>query len=268
MGAVSNGFPDSLLKDLPGACADEGEAVRVLERERWGDTPACPRCGVTEVSQLKARDGQRNRRFLWRCHGCRRQFTVRIGTVFEDSRIPLRHWCFAFWAACAHKKGVSALQISRQTKVSYKSALFMMHRIRYAMSDDVSGGPLTGIVEVDETYVGGKPRHRRLKPGKRPGQPFAYTPGRVADSKTPVVAMVERGGRVRARVPGHVTAANLSEVMRANISPDAHLMTDEAMPYRTIGKYFAQHSRVHHTRKEYVRGLASTNTVEGFFSLL
>lgn len=128
---------DSLevVRLLPRACTDEVAAVEFLEKQRWGDSPACPRCGDTDVRQLRDRaSGERSKRFLWYCRGCGRQHTVRIGTVFEDSRIPLRHWCFAFWAACASKKGVSALQIRRQTGVSYKSALFMMHRIRYAMA--------------------------------------------------------------------------------------------------------------------------------------
>jgi transposase-like protein len=124
-----------LIRELPMACVDERIAVEFVERQRWGDTPACPRCGDTNVYQMRDRkSGKRNKRYLWRCNGCADQFTVRIGTIFEDSRIPLKHWCFAFWAACAGKKGVSALQIRRQTQLSYKSALFMMHRIRYAMA--------------------------------------------------------------------------------------------------------------------------------------
>src|SRR5215208_6211329 len=118
---------------LPAVCSDERTAVEFWERHRLGDTPNCPRCGDTAVAQMKARDGERNARFLWRCHGCKQQFTVRVGTVMEDSPIPVRHWCYALWAACASKKGVSAKQIQRMTGVSYKSALFLMHRIRFAM---------------------------------------------------------------------------------------------------------------------------------------
>src|SRR3990167_5797638 len=94
--------------------------------------------------------GERSKRFLWKCNGCGEQYTVRIGTIFEESRIPLRHWCFAFWAACSSKKGVSALQIRRQTQISYKSALFMMHRIRYVMAPDAPAPKLTGTVERSE----------------------------------------------------------------------------------------------------------------------
>ena len=148
-----------VVRALPRACSDERAAVEFLEKQRWGDSPACPHCGALDVYQMLGRDGQRNSRYLWRCKACGGQFTVRIGTVFEDSRIPLMRWCFAFWAACASKKGVSALQIRRQTGVSYKSALFMMHRIRYAMAPDTPTAPkLTGFVEADETFVGGKPR--------------------------------------------------------------------------------------------------------------
>src|SRR6266566_2615310 len=148
----------SIVSALPRSCSDELAAVEFLERQRWGDEPACPRCGDTDVYQMRGRDGKRNKRFLWLCRGCGEQFTVRIGTVFEDSRIPLRHWCYGFWAACASKKGVSALQIKRVTGLSYKSALFLMHRIRWAMTETPMD-PLGGIVEVDETYVGGKPRN-------------------------------------------------------------------------------------------------------------
>lgn len=124
-----------IVTSIPLACADEQAAVEFLEDHRWGDCPGCPRCGDTDVYQMKdAKTGERNKRFLWRCRGCKKQFTVRIGTVFEDSRIHLRHWCYALWAACSSKKGVSALQIKRQTGLTYKSALFVMQRIRYAMS--------------------------------------------------------------------------------------------------------------------------------------
>jgi transposase-like protein len=256
-----------VIRNLPAACADELTAVEFMEAQRWGDTPACPRCGATDVYAMRGSDGKRSKRYLWRCRGCSQQYTVRIGTVFEDSRIPLRHWCYAFWAACASKKGVSALQIKRMTGLSYKSALFMMHRIRFAMSDN-AGAPLNGIVEVDETYVGGKPRK---------GQPVARAPfGQrrkgpgldFKDRKTPVVAMVQRGGEVRAVVPQHVTAANLRQIMRQHIAMTARIMTDESPPYVTLGKEYASHERVNHSVGEYARGHVTTNTVEGFFALL
>lgn len=151
---------NEILREIPVACRDETAAVEFLEKQRWGDMPACPRCGGMEVRKMADRNGGRNKRFLWRCDDCKKQFTVRIGTVFEDSRIPLRIWCYAFWRACALKKGISSLQISRECHITYKSALFMMHRIRYAMSAPKQREKLRGTIEADETYVGGKPRHR------------------------------------------------------------------------------------------------------------
>ncbi len=235
-----------IVRHLPKACSDETASVEFLEAQRWGDHPACVHCGSMAVYQMTGRDGGRNKRFLWRCRDCGKQYTVRVGTVFEDSLIPLRHWCFAFWAACSSKKGVSAMQIKRQTGLSYKSALFMMHRIRFAMADDhAKPAPLTGTVEIDETYVGGKPRTKQAD-GKRLS-PVA--------NKIPVVAMVQRGGQVRAIVMPTVNAENLKTAIAANVHSSARLMTDEASVYKTLGKdYEGGHHTVVHSNGEYVRG--------------
>jgi transposase-like protein len=263
-----------LLKELPRACTDEVAALEFMEKLRWGDSPACPRCGDTDVYQMRDRaTRERSKRFLWRCNGCGEQYTVRIGTVFEDSRIALRYWCFAFWAACASKKGVSALQIRRQTGVSYKSALFMMHRIRYAMAPDAPKAPkLTGTVEVDETWVGGKPRPRTRREWARLRKEVLSRGGRrvpnARSNKTPVMAMVERGGEVRAQVIADVTARNVGEVLLANVSADAHLRTDEGGHYRRIGRRFASHEEVKHGLHQYVKGDASVNAAESFFARL
>ncbi len=248
---------DPVIQEIPLACADEKAAVEFMEKQRWGDTPACPCCGDTDVYQMKdSRTRERQANYRWRCHGCKRQYTVRKGTVFEDSRIPLRHWCYGFWRASTSKKGVSALEIHRHTGVSYKSALFMLHRIRFAMADSVTG-PLSGDVEVDETYVGGKPRQSK-------------NPRKQWSTKQPVMAMVERKGRVRTKVIANVTAKTLSKEIRNSIDPDnSRLLTDEYKCYRTVGREFANgHERVHHGKKEYARGDVSTNTVEGFFSIV
>jgi transposase-like protein len=246
---------DTPIQDLPAACADETLAVEFMEKHRWGDYPGCPHCGDMDVYIMRSRDGTREKHFRWRCRGCKSQFSVRTGTVFEDSRIPLRHWCFAFWRASTSKKGVSALEIHRQTGLSYKSSLFLLHRIRFAMAP-TDGNPLTGIVEVDETYVGGKARNHKTRK-------------EAWDNKSPVVALVERGGRVRSMVVADVTAKTLKTAIRNNVDRRSRIMTDEAKQYQGIGREFeGGHETVKHSAKEYVRGDVSTNTVEGYFSIV
>jgi transposase-like protein len=195
------------------------------------------------------------RKYRWRCKDCKKQYTVRIGTVLEDSRIELRHWCFGFWRASTSKKGVSALEIHRQTGLSYKSSLFMLHRIRFAMAP-ADSNPLTGIVEVDETYIGGKPRN--------PGEEREKW-----SSKVPVMAMIERGGRVRPKVIADVTAKTLQFAIRENVDRRSRIMTDEHASYSGIGRFYdGGHETVNHSEREYARGDVTTNTVEGFFSVL
>lgn len=261
------GAADEIITALPAACSDERLAVEFIERQRWGDSPACPRCGDCAVRQMQAKDGTRNKRYLWKCAGCKQQFTARVGTIMEDSPIPLRHWCYAFWAACAGKKGVSALQIQRQTGLSYKSALFMMHRIRYAMTPLDEPAKLMGIVEADETYVGGRVRPRSLAERKADRTGLGRLPTRNND-KVPVMALVQRGGDVRATVVPTVTAVNVREVLLSYVDPSARLMTDEAGVYQKVGKPFASHDTVEHGRGEYVRGEAHINSAESFFSRL
>lgn len=257
----------AILARIPRACSDELAAVEFMEEQRWGGSPCCPRCGDMDVVMMKAKDGTRNARFLWRCHGCKQQYTVKIGTVMEDSPIPVRHWCLAFYRACASKKGISALQLSRETGLSYKSALFLMHRIRWAMAPANETEPKLGVgggtVEFDETYVGGRPRRISLRADgtvrQGPGWDFSKR-------KTPVVAGVERGGRVKARVVGDVTGTTLPRYVNEMVDKSAHLMTDERASYGKIGREYASHETVHHKSGEYVRGDVTTNRIEGFFA--
>src|SRR5947209_9943011 len=151
-----------IIDEIPLACSNELAAVEFLEKQRWGDTPCCVHCGSVDVYKMTdAKTGERNKRFLWRCHDCKQQYTVRLGTVYEESRLDLRHWCYAFWRASTSKKGVAALEIQRHCQISYKSALFLMNRIRFAMAPDPDAPKLKGIVELDEVYVG--PRKQRYK---------------------------------------------------------------------------------------------------------
>jgi transposase-like protein len=248
---------DPVLMALPAACSDERAAVEFMEKQRWGDQPACPCCGSIAVYQmLDSKTGERQANYRWRCKDCKQQYTVRKGTVFEDSRIALRHWCYAFWRASTSKKGVAALEIHRQTGLCYKSSLFLLNRIRFAMSNSAPD-MLKGPVEVDETYIGGKPRYKgQSKRGH-------------GTNKQGVMAMVERGGKVKTKPIASVTAFHLKQIIRDNVHKSARIFSDECTSYTGIGKEFdGGHDTVKHRAKEYARGDVTTNTVEGFFSIV
>ena len=246
-----------IIEALPLACADELAAVELFEKQRWGDTPCCVRCGSVDVYKMGDRKtGGRNKRFLWRCRDCGDQYTVRIGTVYEETRLDLRHWCYAFWRAATSKKGVSALEIKRHCQISYKSALFLMNRIRFAMAPDPDMPKLTGTVECDETYVGGKPRYKGVSKRGR------------GTNKTPVFAAVERNGRIYRRVVANVTGETLKGAIREIVDTDARIITDENLAYRGIGVQYASHETVCHSAKEYARGDVNTNTAESSFALV
>jgi transposase-like protein len=249
-----------VIKNIPLVCSNELAAVELFEKLRWGKHPGCVHCGSVDVYKMvDAKTGERNKRFLWRCHDCHKQFTVRIGTVYEESRIELRHWAYAFWRASTSKKGVSALEIMRQCQISYKSALFLMNRIRFAMAPDnpTANEKLRGTVECDETYVGGKPRYR--------GQSL---PGR-GTRKTPVFAAVERQGRIRRQVVADVTGKTLRWAIREMVDEKARIITDDFSSYDGLASQFqGGHHKIAHSTKEYVRGDIHTNTVESSFALL
>lgn len=247
------------LKGLSKDYSREDEARELLESIRWADGVCCPRCGSTEVTKIEANPEKKIRRGLYRCKDCRKnkrsnQFTVTVGTIFEDSHIPLSQWLQAITLLCSSKKGISAHQLHRQLGITYKSAWFMAHRIRYAMGTTAFKSKMKGVIEADETYVGGKAR----RIGRNTGW----------ENKTPVFSLVQRDGGVRSFVVANVTGANVKEVLRKNVHRSADIMTDESKLYFAIGNEFASHSVVNHKRYEYVRDNAYTNTVEGFFSIL
>lgn len=253
--------PSPILGALKAAALSEAAAVEFLEQQRWGDAPACPRCGAAEVYKMTSVDGLRNKDYRWRCKGCKKMFTVRTGTIFEESRLPLRVWVYAFWKACSSKKGIAALQLAREMEITHKSALFVLRRIRHGLGYDQHTDPklLIGTVEVDETYVGGKPRYA-----------FTTKPGRGTE-KAPVIGMVERGGNVRFRMLERITADKLAGVIAANTSITARLITDEFPAYKGVGRQFlGGHYSVSHSQKQFKKFGTDihSNTVEGVFSLL
>jgi transposase-like protein len=239
-----------------------------LESLRWPNGAVCPHCGGTERNVRL--QGKSHRPGLWFCGDCRTQFTVTVGTVFERSKVPLHKWLLANHLICAAKKGISAHQLHRMLGVTYKTAWFMTHRIREAMTD-VPSGPLGGsgkIVEVDETYWG-RSEEAPAKPKEGTEARRRYRGTRVMKDMRPIVALVERDGKMRGFHMAAVTKENLREALAKHVHPQTHLMTDEARMYRPIGReLFAQHSTVNHGRKEYARGNVTTNTVEGFFAIL
>jgi transposase-like protein len=233
-----------VIAALARARQDETAAVDFFEEQRWGNDPRCAHCDSREVYKIIDRQsGQRNKRYLWRCRTCGKQYTVRVNTVYEDSPIPLKVWAHVFWAACSSKKGVSALQIKRQAGVTYKSALYLMHRIRLAMdefatiehaTDDQPG--FEGIAEADETYVGGKEKNKPL------GQRNPRNLG--GKGKTAVFSMLQRDGKMRSVVMDRVTFHNLRTALVENVSPEARVMTDSLNLHSFVTGPFASHETV------------------------
>lgn len=265
-----------VLNEARMAIGDEARAVAFWERYRWNDTPACVHCGDVDVYQMRNRQGERDARWRWRCRGCGKQYSVRVGTVMEGSNLPFRHWTLALWLWCSSKKGFASKQFQRMTGCSYKSALFVSHRLRFAMADEFPV-PMDGTIEVDETYVGGKPK--KITKGQKEkalaeGKPIPKNKRGRGTSKIPVVVIVQRGGRVTASPVANVTAANLQTAIRMHVDPKARICTDDFSLYRGIGKHFeGGHYTVNHTADEFGRReedgtVTHTNTAEGFNSLL
>lgn len=250
---------DLTLDDIQSRFATDEAARAYLEEIRWPNGVVCPHCknaDQTKFYAIKANTVAKVRNGLRQCVECKKQFTCTVGTIFEDSHIPLRKWLVAWYLLCSSKKGISSLQIQRMLGLgSYRSALFMMHRIRYALKHPAFTKQLSGTVEMDETFVGGK-----AKPGTNKWH-----------NKTPVVSLVERGGNVRSMVMERITSKNLNRAIREHVEVGSTVCTDDFIAYRSMPKIFT-HKAVKHGAKEYARRegdfTVHTNTVEGSFSLL
>jgi transposase-like protein len=243
---------DNLLNPI---FQDEEKAREHLEALRWSEFRACPHCGDCENNSPTA--SKKHKPGLYYCNSCKKTFTVCVGTLFERSHIPLNKWLLAFHLMASSKKGMSAHQLHRSLGITYKSAWFMAHRIREAMSGH--GGGVLGSggtpVEVDETYWGTEKKRRNHK-----------TTG--GTHKMKILSLVERDGEKRSFHVPRVNAKTLRPILQAQIAKDGHLMTDEAGAYKPIGKGFAQHSSVNHRNGEYARGDVTTNSVESSFAIL
>jgi transposase-like protein len=233
---------------------NETAAIARLEAMLWPDGPYCPRCGgFDRISPVKG-----GRPGLRRCGPCKREFTVTVGTIFERSHVKLHKWFQAAHLMASSKKGISAHQLHRTLKVTYKTAWFMAHRLREAMRElhPVQLGGADKIVEIDETYIGGKERNKHV--GKR------SKTVRGAAGKEIAFSLVERGGRVRSRHIPSVNSITLGPILREQINRATRVMSDEGQP----DGIFRQHETVNHSIEEYVRGDVHTNTIEGYFSIL
>jgi transposase-like protein len=240
---------------------DEAEAYAYVEARVWPNGPVCPHCGNADPARIRLMQGKSTRIGVRQCNECRKPFTVKIGTIFEASHVPLRLWLQAIHLICSSKKGMSANQLHRILGVTLKTAWFMGHRIREAMRE---GGlaPMGGagsIVEVDETFFGHK-------------QGVEVRRGWVRH-KSAVLTLVERGGSARSFHVENVRQEDVLPIIRANLARESHVMTDEAARYSKLGDEFAKHDAVDHSREEYAYRdrktgtLIGTNTVEGYYSI-
>ena len=238
-----------------------------LEAQRWPHGPNCPHCGNADATTIAKVEGkkQSHRAGLYYCNECKGQFTVTVGTVFERSKIALNKWLLATFLLSSSKKGMSAHQLHRMLGVTYKTAWFMAHRIREAMKEDVkSAGPLGGegkTIEADETYYGPKDTIKKRTIRGKPSN----------SSKRSIVALVERGGKVRSFYVQRATTASIRDILVRNADRKSDLITDESNFYPNTGREFASHATVKHTAGEYVRyesdRVVHTNTIENTFSV-
>jgi transposase-like protein len=245
---------------------DDNKAREYLESIRWPNGPVCPHCGTVSANHYRLEGkggdkGQKARPGLLKCceKACRKQFSVTVGTVFERSHIPLSKWLMAAHLLCCSKKGISSHQLMRTLGVTYKTAWFLSHRIRHAVASPVPTvmGAEGGIVEADETYFGNKyTGSKKPQRWQRAGHGHKHT----------VFALVERGGPMRSFHIRKDTFKGIQKALKV-VSPDAHVMTDSHRMYTNIMRPFASHEIVNHSKGEYVRGEAHTNTIEGAFSV-
>ncbi|MBS1669151.1 MAG: IS1595 family transposase, partial [Bacteroidetes bacterium] len=243
------------ILDFQKEFSDEAKCREYLEQQRWNGTPACPFCGSINVCRFA-----NGKIFKCREKGCRSKFSVTVGTIYENTKIPLTKWFLATYILSVHSKGISSLQLANWLGVTQKTAWHLNHRIREMLTDKAPE-LLDGIVEVDETYVGGSLSNKHVS--KRIGK-------KGLDNKTMVLGAIERKGKVRTRVIPQTTIENVSQAIEDFIAPDSTMVTDEHRAYNKVGEKY-NHKRVNHRSNEYVRREdipVHTNSIEGYWSIL
>lgn len=246
------------LKDLMAKFSDEQVCRNFLVQQRWGGAPVCPYCGSGKWYSIEG-----GKRFKCGNSECYKKYSVTVGTVFHASNIPLSTWFPAMYIILAHKKGISSVQLAKDLGVTQKTAWFMLHRIRQSLIEKNSP-ILSNVVEIDETFMGGKNGNKSLK--KRAEIKAKGIKGYM--DKTPIMGMIERGGKVKASVVPAVNQVTLQPMVISNVTNDSTVITDNFWGYRGLDKHFKQHDVINHTYNEYVNGEIHTNTIEGFWSLL
>lgn len=237
------------LTELMVAFQDPQAAIDHFTVVRWGNGQFCPHCGHDKVYSLK-------RKNIYRCAQCKTNFSITVGTIFENSKLPLRVWFGAIWLITNHPKGIASTTLARDLSITQKSAWFVLHRLRHAARTKSFNAPMTGEIEIDETYVGGKAINKH---GRRSGQ------GGGHKDKTPVAGAVERGGDVVMKVLPVASQYVLQEFVRETVSPDAKLLATDAHPaYATLTGY-PQHQVVNHAKGEWRKGNAHTNSIESIW---